>query len=110
MTERRHGLLGTGLCDKNVSMVIVKARSKRGKQIIQDHGNRWWLCRIEEHLPCFNGDCGVLIAPMGVGWHNAASRWVRATDWMKWNDIDLHPSDVSILELADLPAFVPSGT
>jgi len=110
MNEENTGWLGTGLCDKDVTMVIVKAKSKRGKQLIQRLGNRWWLCRIDENLPCFDGATGVLIAPMGLGWHHAASRWVRATDWLKWDDKDLRPAESSILEHADMAPFVPSGT
>ena len=89
--------------------ITVEAVSKRGKQLIKQHGDRWWLCRVEEHLSCFNNEGGILIAPVGESWHGEKSRWVRATDWLKWNDHNLRPTTASILENADLAPFIPSG-
>ena len=95
---------------ESVTSITIEAVSKRGKQIIKQHGDRWWLCRIDENVTCFNGEGGVLIAPAGDHWHSANSRWVMATDWLKWNDKDLRPTAATILELADMPSFVPSGS
>lgn len=96
---------------ESVTSITVEAVSKRGKQIIKQHGDRWWLCRIEERLACFGMEAGgVLIAPAGAHWHSAESRWVRATDWLKWDDQHLRPTAASILELADMPSFVPAGS
>lgn len=93
-----------------VITVTVEAVSKRGKQLIQQHGDRWWLCRIEESVSCFNNEGGLLIAPKGVAWHGAESRWVRATDWLRWLDHDLRPTAASILENVNLVPFSPSGS
>lgn len=90
--------------------ITVEAVSKRGKQLIQRLGDRWWLCRIQEHVSCFNGDGGLLIAPAGSAWHSPESRWVRATDWLKWDDFNLRPTEASILENADIEQFMASGS
>jgi len=110
-TEENEGWFDRGMSDDAQLLTItVEAKSKRGKQLIQRLGNSWWLCRFDENLPCFGGDSGVLISPSGLSWHHSASRWVRATDWLKWADDDLRVSEASLLEHADLMPFVPYGS
>jgi len=98
------------LGDESVTTIEVEGVSKRGKQIVKEYGSRWWLCRIDEHLACFNDEGGVLIAPAGHHWHSATSRWVKATNWLVWSDDDLRLTAETILKLADMPLYEPSGS
>lgn len=95
MGEENIGWLG----DEDVTTIIVEAVSKRGKQIIQRLGNKWWLCRLD-NVACFDGELAVLIAPEGAAWHSPESRWVRATDWMVWQDEHLRPVRTPPLKLS----------
>lgn len=97
-----------GWKDGDVTMVTVEAVSKRGKQLIKQYGDRWWLCRIDESLQCFDGDGGVLIAPEGRAWHSHTSRFIRATDWLRWNDPNLRLAESSIVEHSGL-TYQPKG-
>ncbi|MCK5642087.1 MAG: hypothetical protein KAJ19_14885 [Gammaproteobacteria bacterium] len=95
--------------EESVTTITVRAVSKRGKQLIKQHGDRWWLCRFDECLPCFDGEGGVLIAPEDDAWHSPDSRWVRATDWLAWGDEDLRPTATAALGLVADITFTPLG-
>ncbi len=95
---------------EDVTMITIEAISKRGKQLIKQYGDRWWLCRIDESLQCFDGSGGVLIAPKGRAWHSHSSRFVRASDWLKWHDNDLRVSAQSLLDNIEMARFKPTGT
>ena len=109
-TNENTGWAGTGLStDPDVRTVTIEPVSNRGKRTIKRLGNKWWMCRIEENLACFDGAMGILISPVGLAWHDNASRWVRANDWLRWDDHDLRLSAASILEHSDMPTFVPQA-
>ena len=95
--------------EESVTTITVRAISEIGKKIIKRHGDRWWLCRFDECLPCFDGEGGVLIAPEGDAWHSPDSRWVRATDWLSWSDEDLRPAATAALGLVADITFTPRG-
>lgn len=60
------------VADERVSLLPL---TKKGKQLINEHGNEWSLiCRSCGGLPCFNGKSGIMIAPLN---NPEKFRWIE---------------------------------
>lgn len=64
---------------RNADTIVLSAKSKRAKQVLADHGNRWVVLEKREKV-LFSDLRGpwMLVAPDGRGCSTAHRRWVNA--------------------------------
>lgn len=47
--------------------------TKRGRQIIKEHGDLWTVLETRDHLPCFDGRAGLFVQSRASG----DTRWIE---------------------------------
>lgn len=59
---------------KDLTSIKLEPITKRGKQLINEHGEEWLIIERSKSLPCFDGASGMLVVPAN---DSDSFRWIR---------------------------------
>lgn len=58
----------------DLTSIKLDPLTKRGKQLINEHGEEWLIIERSISLPCFDGASGILVVPVN---DSNSFRWIR---------------------------------